>query len=150
MQFALWPAFYMTWTVIWWNAGNNDIDQSIKDERQLKFAMSNYYSYCRTDIKCLYRYFSYVVSYAIVPVLITSANYYYNERDGMTNEQGNPYGFYMSAVLSLTPLVLSHYIILIILFNNFDAMFLLMFPIGFSWWLWVPYIDDTLKEVQTY
>ena len=24
--FALFPAFYMTYLVIWWNTGNNDID----------------------------------------------------------------------------------------------------------------------------
>ena len=26
MAFALYPAFYMTWLVIWWNASNFDID----------------------------------------------------------------------------------------------------------------------------
>ena len=31
--FALFPAFYMTWLILCWNANNFDVDQRIMDER---------------------------------------------------------------------------------------------------------------------
>lgn len=72
MAFALWPAFYMTILIQWWNTGNSDIDQSIKDEKKLNFRMPDLYAYCRKDISYFFRYYLYLMFYTIIPVLVVS------------------------------------------------------------------------------
>ena len=49
-------------------------------------------------------------------------------------------------MINLLPVVFTHYCILFVLINNFDAMFLLIFPFAFSWWLWVAAFDDATPE----
>ena len=112
--------------------------------------MAHLYAYCRNDIHYFYRYYAYVILYAFVPVFIVGANFYYSECDGVTREDGQPYGFFMSGMLNLLPVVFTHYIILFVLINNFDAMFMLMFPIAFCWWLWVAAFDDSIPESPYY
>ena len=111
--------------------------------------MADLYSYCRKDIHSLYQYFGYVFSFSIVPVIVTETCFFSSEYEGMTREDGQPYGFFTSGILGLLPMILTHYIILIVLFNNYDVMFLLMFPLAFSWWLWVAAFDDATPGAWT-
>ena len=45
-------------------------------------------------------------------------------------------------MLNLFPLIITHYLVLLILFNNFDVMFLLMFLASVHWVWTVALIDD--------
>ena len=55
-----------------------------------------------------------------------------------------------AGMFNLVTLVITHHLILVILFNNFDAMFLLMFTLSFSWIWGVAYLDDITEESVYY
>lgn len=60
----------------------------------------------------------------------------------MYRENGQSFGLEAVGMLNLFPIIITHYFVLLILFNNFDAMFLLML-IGSVHWVWtVALIDD--------
>ena len=144
--FALFPAFYMTWLILCWNANNFDIDQRINDERQYGFKMADLYTYCRNDIFNFYRYYLNVCLYSLVPVFVVCMCYFQSERVGATRENGQPYGHDSAGMINIIPLVLTHHIVLIILYNNFDIFFIMFFLLSFQWVWSGAYIDDSSPD----
>ena len=76
LAYALWPAFYMTWLAIWWATGNNDVDQSVKDESQFDYKMSDLYIYCRKDIASFYKYYVYLACFAPIPAAAVMVSFF--------------------------------------------------------------------------
>ena len=108
--------------------------------------MSDLYSYCRQDIKKFFIYYIVEILSISIPTGIVNKCLWNIEENGIMNEDGLSNGMFNMGLTSMFVAVLQHYIVLLVLYSNFDVPFLLFFLVAFQFVWTTTFLDNAFKR----